>query len=133
MILKNNVIIAIVQNIKVYIQVTVSQLRLEIGISPVTLLREISIIVLQKHLILPNDFFPQRVSFPHLEKCQSVYLMKPKSFQVSLEDSLPNHNFLKQGVTKPEKKWSVKYDRGKQGSNKEYFKKVDKYVINKLI
>lgn len=57
MIVRNSMIIAIVQSIKVHIQVTVAQLPVEIGIYQVTFLREISIIVLQKHLILSDNFF----------------------------------------------------------------------------
>lgn len=57
MIIKNNVTIALVQSIKVRIQVTVAQLSAEISIFRTTLLGEIRIIVLQEHLILSNDFF----------------------------------------------------------------------------
>lgn len=60
MIIKNNMTIALVQNIKVLIQVTVAQLSAEISIFQMTLLGKIRIIVLQEHLILPNDFFPPK-------------------------------------------------------------------------
>lgn len=53
-------IIPIVQTIKVHIQVTIAQLLVEIGIHQVTSHREINIIILSEHLILPNNcFFPK--------------------------------------------------------------------------
>lgn len=68
MIIKNNVTIALVQSIKVRIQVTVAQLSAEISIFRTTLLGEIRIIVLQEHLILSNDFFFPKESHFHILK-----------------------------------------------------------------
>jgi hypothetical protein len=65
---KNNVILTIVQSIKVYIQLIVAHLPVEMDISQGILLGEISIIVLQKGLITPDDFPSQRTSFPYLKK-----------------------------------------------------------------
>lgn len=62
----------------------------------------------------------------------SVFHIKPSSFQLSFEDNLPNPLFLRQGFKKPKKKLSVKYDRKIQGSNKQWvecFKRVVKCII----
>ena len=64
--------------------------------------------------------------------------MQNCSFQMSLEEYLPNSVFLKQKFAVPKEKLPVKYDQKIQGSNKqkkrvECFKKVIKDFIKLIV
>lgn len=64
--------------------------------------------------------------------------MQNHSFQMSLEECLPNSVFLKQKFAVPKEKVPVKYDQKIQGSNNnkkrvECFKKVVKDFIKLIV